>query len=218
MNVLTKLENAFAHPTKQKMNAVCIGGIVCTVLCIIDWLLSFGSSVLFYLEHSYWNYFFRDSFLNDLPSNLLLVALLLTFLYWRQGKSFRFQLAVPIFWLCIFLISVYSFISTWFSPDRNFVDNPIWVILSFLVTVFMTICLAFFILEMMKPKNHRIALLMFIPIILNTLIMLINHILYSLSLEPSLGTFLSMFPILFMRAAWMLFCVGWYMRQKELAE
>ncbi len=215
MEMLAKLKNFFDHPTETKMHALCITGIVCVAVCMVDWLLSLGSSVLFCLEHSYWNYFFRDSFINDLPNNLLLVALLLTFIHWLQGKRFRFQLAVPIIWLCIFLISIYSFTSTWILPGRSFVDHPIWVMLSFLVTVFMTICLAFFIFEMIKPKNHHIALFMSIPITLNTLIMLINHILSILSLKTSWGTFLSLFPIIFMRVAWLLFCTGWYMKQKE---
>lgn len=220
MEILGKLKNFFDHPTKTKMHVICIVGIVCVAVCMIDWLISFGAYAVFYLEHSSWKYFFLELLKNILPNFLLLLALLLTFIHWLQGKRFRFQLAIPILLLYTFLTSIYHFISAWISPASSLEGNPILIGFSFLVTLMGTGCLVFLIRAMLRSESEELALITMIPILLNLPLVIISWILYTSIPTPvfALATVFSLFPLIFMRLSWLLFLAGWYMKQKELAE
>lgn len=212
--MLDRMKRFFDDPTKAKNNAICITGIVCTAVCLIDWILSLGSLLFFYREHwIYWNYFFREFLKYDISSLLLLLSLLLSFCQWKRGKRFRFALAVPLILMYTFAVSIFSFISAWMTPGSSIEGNSVLTILTFLVSVAMTICLLFLVLAVAGENFRSIALITFIPIILNLLFALVNWILYHPISHPA--DVLGVFPLVLERVAWLLFCAGWYMKQKE---
>ncbi len=212
--MLDRMKQFLDDPTKAKTNAICITGIVCTAVCLMNWILSLGSSLFFYREHwIYWNYFFREFLKYDIPNFLLLLSLMLCFCQWQRGKHFRFALAVPLVLMYTFAVSIFSFISAWLTPSSSIEGNSVLTVLTFLVSVVMTICLLFLVLAVAGENFRSIALITFIPIILNLLFASVNWILYHPISHPA--DVFSVFPLILERVAWLFFCTGWYMKQKE---
>ena len=106
MNTLQKILDFFNTPTNQKMNVICIAGIVCTVISLIDKVRMLVFTV--YGCWGYWGWMFEELLFDGLPRLLALTAMLLTFLYWKRGNRFPLQPAVPILLLIENLISLLS--------------------------------------------------------------------------------------------------------------
>lgn len=180
---------------------------------MIDEILDFWSMLRIYW--GVWDDFFLVFLKDYLPGILLLIALLLTYIHWLRGKSFKYSLAVPIVLLYWSLSALYDYFRAWVLHDIRIEGDLFFIIFCFLVTLFLTFCLAFFILAMVKSDFHHAALLILVPILLNMLCGVVQMILYILIPMFSFSALIDLFTTVITRLAWLLFCAGWYMKQKE---
>ncbi len=208
MNALQKLLGFFNTPTNQKMNVICITGIVCTVISLMDKVRDLVFTA--FECWGYWGWMFEELLFNCLPRLLALTAMLLTFLYWKRGNRFPLQLAVPILLLIENLISILSV----FSGKTQYL-NAFWTIYSVVMFGFLIFCLFFFIIAMIKSDFHQIALIIVAVILLQIVVGLVGPFSYNIWYAFDVS---GMLALLVFNAPLLLFCTGWYMKQKEHTE
>lgn len=208
MNTLQKILDFFNTPTNQKMNVICIAGIVCTVISLIDKVRMLVFTV--YGCWGYWGWMFEELLFDGLPPLLALTAMLLTFLYWKRGNRFPIQPAVPILLLIENLISL---LSVFFGKTQYL--NAFWTIYSVVMFGFLIFCLFFFIIAMIKSDFHQIALIIVAVVLLQIAVGLIGPFFYDIRRAFDVS---GMLVLIVFNAPLLLFCAGWYMKQKEHTE
>ncbi len=106
-----KLLDFLNHPTKKRMNLLCVTGMVCAALYIPIVIVN---CLNFIFSSSYTLFFFTN-----LLSLAMIIILLLTFAGWMHSRSFLLFAAVPYILLVRTLCFLYDDVRVWLSPAEK---------------------------------------------------------------------------------------------------